>query len=195
MLSADIGIVTGIMGMGQNTEIKEGTLRRLTLGEIAMARQVFGNKIVYSRVWVHCDSYFPFGLQSPDYAMAPNGELWFRKERYSSDFSENSVSDERKHVFIHELAHVWQHQHGQWVRMRGLFSWAANYYYKLDKGKLTDYSLEQQSSIIADYWLIIVYGIDRWRYFQVQGRQGRYRGNDDIRTIPTIYRKIVTGRM
>lgn len=34
---------------------EEGTLRRMTLGEIAMARRVFGDSIVYSRVWIHCD--------------------------------------------------------------------------------------------------------------------------------------------
>lgn len=39
---------------------REGTLRLMTLGEIAMARQFYGDAIVYSRVWIHCDSYFPF---------------------------------------------------------------------------------------------------------------------------------------
>lgn len=75
---------------------------------------------------------------------------------YREDFSANSVFIEDKYVFIHELGHVWQHQHGQWVRMRGAFSWAAEYTYKLDKEKLTDYSLELQASILADYWLLLV---------------------------------------
>ena len=74
--------------------------------------------------------------------MTPNGELWYRKSMYREDFSANSVFVEDKYVFIHELGHVWQHQHGQWVRMRGAFSWAAEYTYRLDKEKLTDYSLE-----------------------------------------------------
>jgi len=174
--------------------VKEGTLRLMTLGEIAMARRVFGDSIVYSRVWIHCDSYFPFGLQSPAYAMAPNGELWFRKEGYNPDFSSSDVLDQSKHVFIHELGHVWQHQHGQWVRTRGLFSWAADYFYKLDRCKLTDYPIEQQASIIADYWLIIVYGMNTWLMFQAKGKQGRYRGDDKFSDIPGLYQKIVTGR-
>lgn len=80
------------------------------------------------------------------------------------------------------------------VRMRGLFSWAADYYYKLDKAKLTDYSLEQQASIIADYWLILIYGTNTWISFHAPNRQGRYCGNDNLRDIPRLYRKIVTGR-
>ena len=177
-----------------STQNEEGTLRLMTLGEIAMARRVFGDSIVYSRVWIHCDSYFPFGLQKPGFAMAPNGELWFRKEGYKPDFSASNVLDQDKHVFIHELGHVWQHQHGQWVRTRGLFSWAADYYYKLDKEKLTDYPLEQQASIIADYWLILVYGLKTWLLYQAEGKQGKYRGDDKYHDIPKLYQKIVTGR-
>lgn len=173
---------------------REGTLRLMTLGEIAMARQFYGDAIVYSRVWIHCDSYFPFGLQHPDYVMAPNGEIWYRKERYKDDFSLPSATLQEKHTFIHELGHVWQHQHGQWVRIRGAFSWAANYFYQLDREKLTDYPLEQQASILADYWLLHIHGINVWRLFQKQNQPGRYCGKDDILDIPTLYRKIITGR-
>lgn len=69
----------------------DGIVRRMTLGEIVMARMVFGESIVYSRVWIHCDSYLPFGLQHQRYAMTPNGELWYRKSMYRDDFSANSV--------------------------------------------------------------------------------------------------------
>ena len=177
---------------GSLVAYQEGTLRLMTLGEIAMARRVFGNSIVYSRVWIHCDSYLPLGLQKPSFAMDPNGELWFRKEGYHPDFSSGLVKNVTKHVFIHELAHVWQHQHGQWVRTRGLFSWAADYFYKLDREKLTDYPLEQQAFIIADYWLILFYGMNMRQSFQAKGRSGKYRGNDDFHDIPHLYQKIVT---
>lgn len=179
-----------------NSQNEEGTLRLMTPGEIAMARHIFGECIVYSRVWIHCDSYFPFGLQSTEYAMSPNGELWYRKEKYHPDFSRANVSLADKHTFIHELGHVWQHQHGQWVRMRGLVSWAADYDYTLDKETLTDYSLEQQASIIADYWLLRVYGFDSWHVFQsgLKKNEGKYLGNDSYRDIPHLYQKIVMGR-
>ncbi|WP_241186019.1 type IV secretion protein Rhs [Enterobacter asburiae] len=161
-----------------SAQAEEGTLRRMTLGEIAMARRVFGDSIVYSRVWIHCDSYLPFGLQKQNYAMTPNGELWYRKSMYREDFSANSVFIEDKYVFIHELGHVWQHQHGQWVRMRGAFSWAAEYTYRLDKY----------------YWLLLVYGISKWSYYQRPGRMGMYRGVDLLQDVPSLYQKIVTGK-
>lgn len=38
-------------------------LRKITLGEMAMAKTISGNSMSYN-VWVHCDSYLPFGMQS-----------------------------------------------------------------------------------------------------------------------------------
>ncbi len=78
---------------------KEGKLRLLTPGEVRMARAVFGDSIEYHKVWVHHDSYFPFGLQPENAEMAPNGELYFRAW-YTDDFS---VSDlPHRHIFIHD---------------------------------------------------------------------------------------------
>ena len=177
-----------------NTQTGEGTLRLMTPGEVAMAHRVYGGSLVYGRIWVHCDSYLPFGLQSSRYAMTPNGELWFRKQLYAPDYSVPHISLEHKHLFIHELGHVWQHQTGQWVRLRGSFSWAADYTYRLNRDKLTDYSLEQQAYILADYWLLLVYGIGIWRDNQAPGRMGKYRGVDNLGDVPSLYQKIVTGR-
>ncbi|EMM3427561.1 hypothetical protein KGG49_05685 [Klebsiella aerogenes] len=78
--------------------------------------------------------------------------------------------------------------------MRGAFSWTAEYTYKLDKEKLTDYSLELQASILADYWLLLVYGISKWSYYQRAGRMGMYRGVDMLQDVPSLYQKIVTGK-
>lgn len=140
---------------------QEGIKRALTPGEVHLARSVFGNSIFYNRVLVHCDSYLPFGLQASRTAMAPNGELWFRKERYKADFSTAAAGFQ--HVFIHEMGHVWQHQKGMWVRTRGLFSWAAEYRYRLDdKRLLHNYPMEQQASIVADYWFLNKYGYTIW---------------------------------
>lgn len=148
----------------KDQRVEEGVLRLITSSEISMARWVFGNAIMYNRVWVHCDSYLPFGLQGKHVGMSPNGEIYFRKEEYLADFSKTSDYS-TQHFFIHELAHVWQHQQGQWVRLRGAFSWAADYNYNLEQNKtLTDYSLEQQASIIADYWLLKRYGYEAWIY-------------------------------
>lgn len=138
-------------------ETKEGGLRRLRLGEINLASSLYGYSIQYNKVWVHLESYLPFNLQNPTQAMSPNGEMWFRPERYKDDFSA-TAGPYYKHLFLHETMHVWQHQRGMWVRLRGSMSWAADYTYSLDKANLLDYSLEQQASIVSDYWLLKHYG-------------------------------------
>lgn len=142
--------------------INQGSLRLMTPGEIHMAKTIFGNAIIYHRVWVHHDSYFPFGLQRQDVAMAPNGEIYMRDYYYAPDFS--IISDiGKQHTFIHELTHVWQHQKGMAVRMRGLFSWATDYHYDFSEGKyLQDYAMEQQAQIVADYFLLYRYGYGDW---------------------------------
>lgn len=172
----------------KNQHINEGTLRLMTPGEIIMAKEIFGRTITWHRIWVHCESYLPFGLQGKHVGMSPNGEIYFRKQEYLSDFS--NINDyPKQHMFIHELAHVWQHQHGQWVRLRGAFSWAANYTYDFTKTKiLTDYSLEQQASIIADYWLLIHYGYESWEYGL--GWYVNYRGVHD-KDIKINYEKVL----
>lgn len=139
---------------------EEGGLRRLRLGEINLASTLYGFSIHYHKVWIHRESYLPFNLQNPGQAMAPNGEMWFRSEKYEDDFS-MPVKEETpvaQHLFLHEMMHVWQHQRGMWVRMRGAFSWIADYSYSFDKANLLDYGLEQQASIVSDYWLLKHYG-------------------------------------
>ncbi|MBB1201118.1 type IV secretion protein Rhs [Enterobacteriaceae bacterium 89] len=136
--------------------IKEGGLRLLRLGEINLAYSLFLNSIRYNEVWIHLKSYLPFNLQNPRQAMSPNGEMWFRPEKYQHDFSVPGVY--HQHLFLHEMMHIWQHQRGMWVRLRGSMSWAADYSYNLDKANLLDYSLEQQASIVSDYWVLVHHG-------------------------------------
>ncbi|CAI0934326.1 type IV secretion protein Rhs [Serratia proteamaculans] len=175
--------------MAQQQE--EGTLRLLTPGEIGLAKTVFGGSIIYGKVWVHHGSYLPFGLQNRNTAMSPNGELYFR-EWYTPDFSSQGYS--YKHLFIHEMAHVWQYQRGMWVKTRGLYSWLANYSYELDETKtLKNYSMEQQAQIIADYHLLTSAGYAVWR--NRFGKEVTYIGNDyaDVRKIKEKYGKVLAG--
>ena len=99
------------------TRIKPDGLRLLTIGEIALAKTLFGGSLIYSKIWVHRESYLPFNLQPIDVAMTPNGELWFREETYSHDFSLDGLK--KKHRFMHEMVHAWQAQKGMFVRTRG----------------------------------------------------------------------------
>ncbi|EPW8571173.1 type IV secretion protein Rhs [Morganella morganii] len=177
-----MGIITQ---ENKKKEIKEPMLRQITLGEMAMAKTIFGSSMSYN-VWVHCDSYLPFGMQPDNVAMAPNGDIYFRELLYRHDFSEERV--EFKHLFMHELTHVWQHQNGMWVRTRGLFSNFANYSYSLNaKSKLSDFGMEAQANVIADYFVLKTFGVREF----INGIQANYIGfngkvNPD--TIMNLYR-------
>ena len=83
--------------------------RSLTKGEVLMCMTVFDNSIVYGKVMVYHVSYFPFGAQPNDVAMAPNGNIYFDPvgSLYKSDFSKADIHS--KALLIHEMTHVWQH--------------------------------------------------------------------------------------
>lgn len=165
----------------------ENSLRLLTSGEKNLAQTVFGSSIQWNKVWVHCESYLPFGLQGKFVGMTPNGEMYFRKETYLKDFSLSSKSNQ--HFFMHEMTHIWQHQHGMWVRTRGVFSWASTYKYTIDTNKsLSKYSMEQQAQIIADYFLLKRYGVSGLK--SEIGRQAGFQGVLDNNTL-SLYRKIL----
>jgi len=51
--------------------------------------------------------------------------------------------------------------------------------------------LERQASIIADYWLLTVYGIRTWRDNQGKELMGNYRGIDHLKDVPALYEKII----
>ncbi|MBH1929892.1 hypothetical protein [Serratia rubidaea] len=135
----------------------KGKSRKLSTGEITLSRYIYKNSIDYSRVMVHNGSYFPFGLQNEDTAVTPNGEIYFMPKHFKEDFSIANANDQ--HWFIHEMAHVWQYQLGINVRLRGLGSWAVSYKYSLpDYRLLSDYGMEVQASILADYFYLIKFG-------------------------------------
>lgn len=131
-------------------------LRPLTPGEQALAQSVFGNSIDYTQVNVY--NSFAYLFQPSNRAMSPDGNIYFPKgdPRYSEDFSK--ASQDQQCTFIHEMTHVWQHQHGYALRTRrafcGIFGCKdADYDYTLNSGSdFGDYGLEQQATIVQDYF-------------------------------------------
>lgn len=172
------------------TPIVPGGVRQLTIGEIALARNLFGGSLIYSRIWVHRESYLPFNLQPVDVAMAPDGELWFREGTYSPDFSlEREL--QKKHRFMHEMVHAWQAQKGMFVRTRGLFSRFADYSYSLDKADFLHYGLEQQASIASDYWLLLTYGFHSDTLYLTEYRD--YHPNVSTHELIRKYKSVLKG--
>ena len=126
--------------------------RPLTLGEINVAKSVFGDAIDYSTVRMVKSKWWPFHPRNA--AMAPMGNIHFHPEGgvWSEDFSKEPLS--RQGFFIHEMTHVWQTQtKGRFYLplMRHPF---CRYRYDFDPYKpFGRYGLEQQAEIVRHIFL------------------------------------------
>lgn len=131
--------------------------RPLTAGELAAARQVFGEAIAWDRVRIYPRGFTPF--QPRNTAVSPLGAVHFRRADFLPDFSTTWTD---MAWLIHELVHVWQHQTGVPVILRGLVE-RTYAYGALDPGKpLARYGIEQQAAIVED-WFRLTRGQRPWR--------------------------------
>lgn len=130
-----------------------GGERRLTAGEIALARSVFGDAIDYAEVKVKRRKFFP--LHPRGTTMAPMGHLHFHPGagHYCDDFADARLSLQAH--FIHEMVHVWQAQKlGRWFLVLMRHPWCS-YDYTLKPGwQLERYGIEQQAEIVRHAFLL-----------------------------------------
>jgi hypothetical protein len=125
--------------------------RALTRGEIAMAALLFGASIDYGRVRIHGRRYLPF--QPKNCCMTPNGSMYFHHSCFLPDYTRGDPPV--VHWFLHEMVHVWQHQLGYAVRLRGAVRIGLPYGYDLVPGKkLADFNMEAQGDLLADYFAL-----------------------------------------
>ncbi|TFW36206.1 Rhs element Vgr protein [Massilia horti] len=118
-----------------------------------MTSLLFGGALDYSRVRIHNHCYLPFGLQPRNCAMTPNGSIYFHQSCFLPDYSRADIG--AKHWFMHEMVHVWQHQLGYPVRLRGALRIGLSYRYELrDGATLADYNMEAQGDLLADYFVL-----------------------------------------
>jgi hypothetical protein len=133
--------------------------RPLTAGEIAMLQPIFRDGIDYARVRV-IDNTFP--LQPENVYMTPRGHVYAPGRLWREDFSARELRAVERAVFVHEMTHVWQHANGmdligqgfvEFTKHRGDYERA--YPYELERGRdLVEYGMEQQASIVEDYYLV-----------------------------------------
>jgi len=139
--------------LGANASCPPGGERRLSKGEVALARSVFGDAIAYERVTIRRRKFFPF--QPRHVTMAPRGHLHFHPlgNAYSDDFS--ALPPLRQGLFIHEMSHVWQTQTlGEWYLILHRHP-LCRYRYTLKPGwRLTRYGIEQQAEIVRHAFLL-----------------------------------------
>lgn len=131
--------------------------RPLTAGEIALLAPVFGDELDVLRVRVRrdrlplqpADTYVTVG----DAIHAP-GALW------RDDYAARGVDRRRRGMFVHEATHVWQHQRGVDVAAAALAllvetrgDYRRAYRYRLDGRGFDAYGIEQQASIVEDWFV------------------------------------------
>ncbi len=136
--------------------------RKLTSGEIALATSIFGKSIDYDKVHIHNHGYVFF--QPKHSGMTPKGNLYMKGKRaQSKDYS--LEPEATKGFFIHEMVHVWQHQlkvlnptcAAIKENFRHWFNYLKAYKYTLEEKKdLLEYRIEQQASIIQEYYYLRV---------------------------------------
>ncbi|WP_180057342.1 hypothetical protein [Acinetobacter sp. YH12227] len=133
--------------------------RMLTQGEITMCREVFGDLIDYQQVKIMNHPFLPW--QASNVVMAPSGYIHARNLLYKDDYSQERLG--YRALFIHEMAHVYQHQKNINVLVFGAILQLAYfcsfkkynpYHYQLKPNKAYfDYNIEQQGDIARDIYL------------------------------------------
>ena len=139
-----------------------GLYRHLTPGEVDLAQSVFKDSLDYDRIRLYARPFVFF--QPLESAMAPNGHIYVRGGM-EDDYSRAGLM--RRAFFLHEMTHVWQFQNrvlnpllaGLREALRHGLRYDRAYFYRLHYGyDLLDYGLEQQASIIEDYYLQVQCG-------------------------------------
>jgi len=137
-----------------------GKQRKLTVGEIALARAAFGKKIDYRRVKLSDGpglqplAHAAFAKGNP--AITVGSTVYFKHD-YCPDFS---APGKNRKSFVHEMTHVWQYQvlgmpaffaryGAEFARVAG----KANDMYKYRQGidSFGQAMLEAQAEMVADY--------------------------------------------
>lgn len=135
--------------------------RPLTPGEIKLAQTVFQNIIDYDRVKIYCHSS-QSRTQPRVITTTKNGEVLLNMSEYRSDFSGDYTnyhdSVNYPHSFIFAMSFVWQYFRYD-SSFHDPYTSSVWYSYKLDEPAFNLYTMEQQASIIADYWLLNKYDI------------------------------------
>ena len=128
--------------------------RALTSSEVKFAKTIFGGSIDYKDVRIVNVPSNIFAMYAS--ATAHGSNIHYHEPTMLSDDHAKKSAGNRK-MLVHELTHVWQHQHGMDVRALGLalllrypMNYSAAYKYELSK-PFTAYNMEQQAKIVEHY--------------------------------------------
>lgn len=137
-----------------------GKQRKLTAGEIALARAAFGNKVKYDKVRLsdgpgnNFAANIAFAKGNPAITL---GSTVYFKHDFCDDFSAPGCN---RKSFMHEMTHVWQYQ--KMGTAKFLFRYGEEfvevggkpsdmYKYQPGKTRFNEAMLEAQANMIGDY--------------------------------------------
>jgi len=166
--------------------------RGLTIGEKKILKFVFGDTLRYETQKITTnDANRGCVNNSITYRDIPH----YSTQIWRPDFS---VLTADTWTFVHEFGHVWQYKYATPPMngflenvMRHPFDYDLNYPYDLMKSTdFYDYNIEQQASIVADYWAVSVQYRAQYctnpkspqpsdYYYFIAEVQNPYRSNDN----------------
>jgi hypothetical protein len=150
-------------GRGENILCRlDPSCRGLSEAEIAIAREIFGDALDYSRIklfdrlnYATIPAKLVLGFQG--IAETPNGNIYYQDNNYYS--ADMTHDPEKSSILLHELAHAWQHQTRKQLLLLAIREYIdAGYDYKalydydiIDSKNFSQMGIEQQASVIEDY--------------------------------------------
>jgi len=125
--------------------------RPLTSAERTLAAAMFGTAIDLDPVRVRRRKWWPF--QPRGTVMAPRGHIHFHPQStcYCDCFGEEAATGQG--LFLHEMTHVWQHQHGINLLLRRHPFCRYDYVFEPDR-PFRRYGIEQQAEIVRHVFLM-----------------------------------------
>lgn len=143
---------------------KDNIFRALTPGEIELAESVFRDTIKYDKIKIHRGGY-QSGLQPKVMTQPRNGGVILTMNEYRNDFSTNhdNYHDLLKlsRLFIFSMSFIWQYYRYDSSFCDPYIS-VKSCQYNLKEPSFNFYTMEQQASIIADYWLLNKYNLQEY---------------------------------
>ena len=135
--------------------------RSITAGERSLLFKIFEITLPYGSLIVDANTANRGGVTN---SITPAAIPYFSTTIWCADFSDPTVSDDYRGIFIHEMTHVWQYCHGDtkifsaaWLYARHLGDYEKAYPYDLsDSDDFSDYNIEQQASIIEDFYYVVL---------------------------------------
>lgn len=133
--------------------------RTLTGAERALLVPLFADSVPYDEVRI-IHGTAPF--QPPGSYVTIGTDIYAPDDLWRDDFTTAPPWSIERAILVHEISHVWQHGNGmdlvvgsvlEMVKSRGRYEQA--YPYRLERDRdLLQYGMEQQASIIEDYYRI-----------------------------------------